>query len=1094
MFDFQRLLAAPDAPRKLLAAFGFDDWLPLEPTMLDRIFASSRADVAAVTLAGERGSVAAACITLNAAVEPRSIARVTRDIRLHAATRPWLLVVTGTDAPTISIASVGIGDDVRTLTIERNALRAHEIETLRELVPPEGCGGVELALRHTRALDRSRVSQRFFRDVKAHRAALADAWTGLPRSARHERDQLALLQLCRLMFLYFLQKRGHLAGNLEYMRDLLITFDAQRTRASFYRSRLRPLFFAVLNTLPEKRSRAALKLGDLPYLNGGLFEMHALEHRFRKLDAPDVTSRAIFEDLLERYRFTTFDPADTLTDGVRDSGIDPEMLGRVFEALMQEDVRGGTGSFYTPPAVVDRLVHEGLVALLASRLGMPLWQARQCAHGEIATKGLRREVDHLARTLRVIDPACGSGAFLLGALARIAALRTHGDHDPVALRRDIVGNALHGVDLLDDAALLCALRLWLALLPENGSAPQPLPNLDRRIRQGDALLDPFDLALQSRDASHTAARDRDVRAAVAALRPASQRYLTAGPEEKPRLRQLIRDAETRLARAWKTAVLRHFDRDLREIRALLGEVDLFGKVTERAEAAAAQHQRLLAARSRFEQTARDITDRRALPFFSFNIHFPEAGLGGFDLVVSNPPWVRSHRWPAAMSRLIRDQYTVCRSPQWAPPSGQTRARRAGQVDLAVLFFERSVKLLNDGCALAMLLPAKFLRSLYATGARRLALRELRIASIEDHSLDQRSIFQADAFTAALVATRQPPAPKQPIEVRVFRRGVPPLSFTIGCDDLPLIPGDDTAPWVIAPPDVLRAIRRMQAAGPCIAQHPDLQPHRGVFTGANDVLLATHVEPKLGNLAHVTFERPDSGAKPGSAYLEDAVLRPLVRGQDIRAWSFQTERAILFCHDDAGRLITPPKRVQRYLQRHAARLRARAEWKPFLPLGAIFRVAAHTFGHRIAWHDLAADLHAAVLPATVDAWGSSRALIPLNTVYYLRPRTEREAYILAAYLNSLPVRTFARVIAERAKDAHFRFFAWTVGCLPLPHDWHRLNADEIERISRRAHAQRGIEPDDQVRLDHIIATAYHLDEAARNALASYDRWLRGLETA
>jgi len=1094
MTDFRALLSKGAVVRGLLGAFGFGDWLPFEAAMLDRIFESSRSDIRLAAFAGERGSVAAAGITIGGAVEPRVVARVARDVRLHAASRPWLLVIGDADESVVAIASVGIGEDVRTLTIERDRIRPHDTETLEELVPPDGCAGVELALRHARALDRSRVTQRFFRDVKAHRAALANAWTGIPRSAAHERDQLALLQLSRLMFLYFLQKRGHLAGNHEYMRDLLVSFDARRTRTSFYRSRLRPLFFAVLNTRPEKRTNAARKLGDLPYLNGGLFEMHALEHRYRKLDVADVTVRAIFEDLLERYRFTTFDPADTLADGIRDSGIDPEMLGRVFEALMQEDERGGTGSFYTPPAVVDRLVREGIAALLSSRMGLPRWEARLVADGRIDTKGVRGEVDRLARSIRVIDPACGSGAFLLGALARIAALRIGDDPDPLALRRDIVGRALHGVDLLDDAALLCALRLWLALLPQDGAAPQPLPNLDRRIRQGDALLDPLDLALQSRDASRSTACDSEVRAAVAALRPASAQYLTAGPEDKPKLRQAIRDAEMQLAHAWKSAVLRHLGRELRETHTLIGETDLFGNFTSRSEAAATQLRRLTAIRTQFERFARDITDRRALPFFSFNLHFPEAGLGGFDLLVSNPPWVRSHRWPAAMSRLIREQYSVCRAAQWIPPSRSPRVRRAGQVDLAMLFFERSVKLLNDGGALAMLLPAKFMRSLYATGARRIASRELRITSIEDHSLDQRSIFQADAFTAGLVATRQPPAPEQPIEVHAFRRGVPPLRFTMSSDELPLFPGDDTAPWVIVPPDVLRAIRRMQAAGPNIAMHAGFHVHRGVFTGANDVFVATRVEPKLADLAHVTFEPGVSGAKPHSAYVEESVLRPLVRGQDIRAWSFETERAIVFCHDDAGRPIVAPKRVQRYFQRHSARLRGRAEWKPSLPLGTIFRVAPHTFGHRIAWHDLALDLHAVVLPASIDVWRKSRALIPLNTVYYIKPRTEREAYILAAYLNSLPVRTFARAIAERAKDAHFRFFAWVIECLPLPLDWERFRADEIERISRDAHSQRMLAPSEQERLDRLICAAYRLDRKACDALAGYDRWLRGLEAA
>lgn len=1105
MDRFRDLLAGPAASRRLLEALGFETWLPLDTPMLRRLFESSLEAVQSAALAGERGSVAAAAVTVNCPVEPRVISRVTRDLRLNGTARPWLVVITDRSESVVVIASLGIGDDVRTLTIERDAVRAHDIETLEEMVPQSGAAGIELALRHARALDRARVSQRFFKDVKSHRAALADAWTGLPHRARHERDQLALLQLCRLMFLYFLQKRGHLAGNSEYMRDLLGSFDVRRARTSFYRSRIRPLFFAVLNTRPGNRTLAARRLGDLPYLNGGLFEMHPLERRFRSLDLSDMALRSVFENLLERYRFTTVDPADTAAAGIRDSGIDPEMLGRVFETLMQEDVRGGTGSFYTPPAVVDRLVHRGIAALFTARLGVSFEHATVLVEEGPSTGEMRREVDSLTRSLRIIDPACGSGAFLLGTLARMTALRQQaGAADDVALRRNIVGHALHGVDLLDDAALLCALRLWLALLPTDGSAPQPLPNLDRRIRQGDALLDPFDLALQSRDAAQSTARDREVRTAVAALRPTANGYLTAGPEDRPALRQDIRGAELRLARAWKNTVLRHIDREVRETNALVGELDLFGSITSRALAARATRDRLIASRTRFESTAREITERRGLPFFSFNIHFAETGIGGFDLVVSNPPWVRAHRWPDALGRLIREQYAVCRTPQWSPPSHRILHRRAGQVDLAVLFLERAVKLLRDGGALALLLPAKFLRSLYAAGARRLALRELRITCIEDHSLDHRAIFQADAFTAALVAIRQPrrfganevpPPPDQPIEVQATRRGSPPLRFQLRSDELPLIPGDDTAPWLIVPPEVMRAIRRMQAAGSCIAMRPGMAVHRGVFTGANDLFIASRVEPKLGDLACVTFETGGADARPHTAYIEDSVMRPLVRGQDIRAWSCETERAILFCHEEvSGRPVPAPKRAQRYLNRHRKRLQARTGWNPSLPPGTIFRVAPHTFGHRVAWHDLAPDLHAVVLPAAIEAWGRTRALIPLNTVYYLKPASESHAHILAAYFNSLPVRTFARAIAERAKDAHFRFFAATIGCLPLPDHWLEHEAPVLERTSRDAHALLRLDAQEQAHLDTLICDAYGLDEADRNALASYDRWLRGKDAA
>src|SRR5690606_29245491 len=142
--------------------------------------------------------------------------------------------------------------------------------------------------------------------------------------------------------------------------------------ATFYRAALCPLFFGALNTRPERRDAAARALGELPYLNGGLFERHALERRFPDLDLPDQATAAVFDELLERYRFTARDAAEAAAEpGIpAEGGVDPEMLGRVFEELMAAERRGATGTYYTPAPVVARLVREALTAYVAGRSGV----------------------------------------------------------------------------------------------------------------------------------------------------------------------------------------------------------------------------------------------------------------------------------------------------------------------------------------------------------------------------------------------------------------------------------------------------------------------------------------------------------------------------------------------------------------------------------------------------------------------------------------------------------------------------------------------------------------------------------------------------
>src|SRR5690606_23564234 len=119
---------------------------------------------------------------------------------------------------------------------------------------------------------------------------------------------------------------------------------------------------------------------------------------------------------------------------------------------------------------------------------------------------------------------------------------------------------------------------------------------------------------------------------------------------------------------------------------------------------------------------------------SFGVHFPEAMARGFDIVLSNPPWIRSHRWPAALSRsAIRKRFEVCRRAGWRAGARMADAPSgvAAQVDLSLLFLERSLRLLRPGGTLAMLLPAKMFRSLYGAGARSLLLREADLIRIED---------------------------------------------------------------------------------------------------------------------------------------------------------------------------------------------------------------------------------------------------------------------------------------------------------------------------------------------------------------------------
>jgi hypothetical protein len=229
----------------------------------------------------------------------------------------------------------------------------------------------------------------------------------------------------------------------------------------------------------------------------------------------------------------------------------------------------------------------------------------------------------------------------------------------------------------------------------------------------------------------------------------------------------------------------------------------------------------------------------------------------------------------------------------------------------------------------------------------------------------------------------------------------------------------------------------------------------------------------------------------AAWLETESLRPLVRGADIKAWTWASPQRVLWIPGNERPGAGTPPRTARYLARHAASLGRRNGAGRTAEQGRLLRFDAELFGYKVAWQDIADDLHAVVLPARVRGDdGRQQPVIPLNTVYFIGTAEERDAHVLAALLNSLPLRLFARAAAERAKDARFRFFAWTVAALPLPDGWHAgAVAQELERISSAAHATKGIPPEAQQRLDALVAQAFRLSAAQLDALRAFDAWLK-----
>jgi hypothetical protein len=739
-------------------------------------------------------------------------------------------------------------------------------------LPPLGA-----AVHAAQALDVDAAGRRAFRML--HKV-LQEMVVALPASIPvADRHAWALLQATRLLFLRFVEVEGWLDGRSDFLGTLMD--EASRTGRDPARHLLHPLFFGTLNTPPARRSRLTRAFGTIPFLNGGLFEPHPIE-RARDWPLPPAAWFRLVALLVDQIEVT-------LDANTMDGRVTPELLGRVFEGVMDPEARRDAGAFYTPPLLVRAIVREALACHLAPHL----------RRDESALVEALEDPDPVLQRalldLRVLDPAVGSGAFLVGALDLL-----HGPAPRDARRvRHLVTRRLFGVDRHPGAVRLTELRLWLetlrAMRGRSPGAVTPLPNLDVSIRAGDSLLDPLHgHPLAPRAALGLAAERRAV-------------VSSHGAEKRVALRALRRAERSALAAALgeREAALHHALRDLDDgaaTRSLWGERLPVSTSTQRRRT----HLRtmLRAVRTEARHLARETS---SVPFAIEAAFAPVmAHRGGFDLILANPPWVRAERLPAPMRSALGARY------RWWRGSGRGYRHLP---DLAVAFLERGVEALAPGGTLAYLVPAKLLTADYAQVARRAMIDRLTLHRVADLTDDPRAGFDATTYPLALVASRRPPPNGHGIH-RSLAADTPPV---------PQAEWAARAHWSLADPALQRLVRRVTTRWPALgATHP---PRLGVKTGAN-----------------VAFLDPPPALTPWT--------RPAIRGRDLGVEGVTIRHRLLWPADPRGhpwpRL---PAAVAAHLGPHRARLEARSDnldhhwWR-------LFRTEAATAAHRVIWSDLA----------------------------------------------------------------------------------------------------------------------------------------------
>ncbi len=522
---------------------------------------------------------------------------------------------------------------------------------------PSGTTAADWLAEWTSAFDVERVTKKFFTEFEEQHQRFLEHVKGIDDEKDRRWYVSALLN--RLMFVYFLQKRGFVDGGRTDYLEAKLAHVQKSGKDRFYESFLKPLFFEGFAKPPGQRSAAATAiLGEVRYLNGGLFLPHPVEQRHPKVSVADKPFESLF-DLFAYYSWNLDD-----TPGGSDNEINPDVLGYIFEKYINQKE---FGAYYTRPEITDYLCEKTIHKLVLEAVNTPAGSTpipgipvRNFATvGEMLT-GLDSRLtemlldgrpDHgILSRLSLLDPACGSGAFLIAALKAMLDVytgvfgwaRMHGSpalkarvkaieaaHPSLAyfIKHQIITKNIYGVDLMEEATEIARLRLFLALVASADKVEdlEPLPNIDFNILAGNSLI-----GLIKVDEGHFDAKGRE-----GSIFAGQYREILA---KKNRLIRGYRDAATyseELA-SQRDTIKGHNDeavavlndlllKEMHDLGVKYHEIDW----DEKKKDAVVKRKRAVLPR-----------DVAALKPFHWAYVFDDiiVSRGGFDAIITNPPW------------------------------------------------------------------------------------------------------------------------------------------------------------------------------------------------------------------------------------------------------------------------------------------------------------------------------------------------------------------------------------------------------------------------------------------------------------------------
>ena len=656
--------------------------------------------------------------------------------------------------------------------------------------------------------------------------------------------------LGRIVFLHFLQKKGWMGvpdgghwgeGKFRFMYNLFREATAEQ-QADFVHEVLEHLFFHALNTDRKADNdlydtRVFGEKVRVPYLNGGLFEEDDADRCFKACtDAcfPAELFRELFA-FFEQYNFTIDenDPDDAQV------GVDPEMLGRIFESLLEDNKE--KGAFYTPKEIVQYMCRRSLTAYLQA--DVPDERMRKAIDEFVRTKDYnclrlphsrREQVAERLRTVKICDPAIGSGAFPMGLLRELylcrIALEDEVKEDPskshAEIKKEILQQNIYGVDLDRGAVDIARLRFWLSLVVDE-DVPQPLPNLDYKIMQGNSLLERY--------------KDIDLSTLMPPQEIVGDRILSLFDEQVDLRSQKLSEAKRRFYSATSHEEKEHLRSEIHSI------------IQERFDGVDGQNI--------------DLSDVNVFAnpnFFLWHTWFSEVfsrpTKEGFDIVIGNPPYIS----------LQNEGGSVGKPFEKADFSSFDR-----RGDIYCLFYEKGMQLLSPGGTLCFITSNKWMRAAYGEKLRGFLAEHTNPCLLIDFSGNK--IFENATVDVNILLLEKAANAGQTEAVTLgkdFRLSAENLSLYVH-QHATCTAFSSSESWVILSPIEQSIRRKIEAVGTPLKDW-DIQINYGIKTGYNDAfVISTAKRDEILAACQTEDERQRT----------EAVIRPILRGKDIKRYGY-----------------------------------------------------------------------------------------------------------------------------------------------------------------------------------------------------------------